>query len=74
MSKQMKEEEVKFRKWKMMADRKMMQFKNQVRSRFCLFKSIFDKNAIKFRETNHIDKIDSSLVPFPHISINFILI
>ncbi|VDO80035.1 unnamed protein product [Onchocerca flexuosa] len=29
MSKQMKEEEVKFRKWKMMADRKMMQFKNQ---------------------------------------------
>uniref|UniRef100_A0A8R1TZ26 Kinesin motor domain-containing protein n=1 Tax=Onchocerca volvulus TaxID=6282 RepID=A0A8R1TZ26_ONCVO len=33
MSKQMKEEEVKFRKWKMMADRKMMQFKNQVRKR-----------------------------------------
>uniref|UniRef100_A0A915PIJ9 Uncharacterized protein n=1 Tax=Setaria digitata TaxID=48799 RepID=A0A915PIJ9_9BILA len=33
MSKQMKDEEVKFRKWKVTADRKMMQFKNQVRKR-----------------------------------------
>lgn len=37
----MKEGEVKFRKWKMIADRNMAQLKNQVRPRFCLFKFIF---------------------------------